>query len=305
MEFSNKDFDTFFAKIYPVLEEVEIVRKKWLNEMQILFKWFVAFLVSVPIFYLLIPIEFTILQLVITALTFYGLINGKRQKAFKELTPIFKNKVITELLLYFYEDVRYLPRQRMSPVVLTNSLLLGGKVKRTTGDDYTECRIGNTHIHFSEVQAWGIYDIFFTGIFIAVRFNKTFTSKTVIMPRSNVSLYTKVKIGIHNEMNIKLEDIEFRKEFTVVGEDQVESRYKLTPSLMHRMLEYKKKVNKKVAFSLIDNWLYVAIPNNVNLFEVNLLKPITSKEFMKTHFDYFELLTGLVNDLDLNTKIWK
>jgi hypothetical protein len=46
---------------------------------------------------------------------------------------------------------------------------------------------------------------------------------------------------------IRLEDPRFEKEFCVYGEDQVEARYILTPSLMERILAFKNKWNKDVS----------------------------------------------------------
>lgn len=305
-----KNFDSFFTLIYPRLEELEIIRSKAAGKISIIKKNGIISLLILTTLAVFIPAGFTLFLLFLMALTFWGLFAERVGRASKELRPLFKNEVIRALLNYFYDDVRYVPVQRVSPVVLEKSLLFDKTVRRTTGDDYTECRIGNTYIHFSEVQAFDLRDnYFFNGIFIAVEFNKHFTSKTIIIPRFRMSFFKRIKMNLRGKMKnastIKLEDIVFSKKFLVIGEDQVESRYKLTTSLMQRMLDYQIKVNRKVAFSLVDNWLYVSIPTNVNLFEASVSKSITDKELIRSSFDYFQLLTGLVNDLDLNTRIWK
>ncbi len=233
-----------------------------------------------------------------------------KKNILKLLKPHFKNGVIRKLLNYFYNDVRYIPRQRINIKLLQKSLLFKKKIYNNTGDDYTECRIGNTYISFSEVQTYSKSETyFFNGVFIAVKFNKSFKSKTIVTPNSSLSDIKRIKLNIFGAMEkaskVILEDSIFNKEFDVISEDQVESRYLLSTSLMQRLIDYKLKVNKKVSFSFIDNWVYVAIPTKVDLFEASIIKPITDKEFIKSSYDYFQLLTGLVEDLDLNTKIWK
>lgn len=303
-----KTFDHFFIQISPKLQELEAIRLKGSEKLSFLYKISAVILAILAIVSAFNAIM--IFALIFFVLLFWGLFIDRVGEISKELRPLFKKEVIKSLLNYFYEDVRYVPRQRVSSKLLQKSLLFEKVVKKTTGDDFTECRIGNTYINFSEVQAYDPSNIsFFNGIFIAIRFNKSFTSKTIVIPRSRTSFYKRIKMNLKGEMinasTIKLEDFIFNKEFQVIGEDQVESRYKLTTSLMQRMLDYKLKINKKVAFSLVDNWLYVSIPTNVNLFEASITKPITDKAFIRSSFDYFQLLTGLVNDLDLNTKIWK
>jgi len=58
---------------------------------------------------------------------------------------------------------------------------------------------------------------------------------------------------------IKLEDPEFEKEFCVYGINQIESRYIFSTSLMHRILEFKRKWNTKIYLSFVDSKLYIAI----------------------------------------------
>lgn len=307
-----KNFDDFYQKITPKLEEIEELRAVDAAKIKILY-W--CMLVGVTLCILLctfLPqgegIVFGVS--IVYLLTLFGMIMERARKISTKIRPLFKKDVIRKLLDYFYEDVRYEPRQRMNFKLLDKSLLFTKKVFRTTGDDFTECCMGNTYICFSEVQAYSRSEsYFYNGIFIAVKFNKSFKSKTIVIPSSSTSVFKKISLNLFGEMTnaskVKLEDILFNKEFDVISEDQVESRYLLSTSFMQRMIDYKRKVDKKVSFSFIDNWVYVAIPTKGNLFEARISKPITDKDFIRSNYEYFQLLTGLVEDLDLNTKIWR
>ncbi|HUX56652.1 MAG TPA: DUF3137 domain-containing protein [Bacteroidales bacterium] len=103
---------------------------------------------------------------------------------------------------------------------------------------------------------------------------------------------------------IKLEDPEFEKEFCVYGDDQIEARYILSPALMQRIVEFKRKWNTKVYLSFRDSKVYIAIKLNKNLFETRLFKSIVDYAFIEENIRFLVLLTGIVEDLNLNTRIW-
>lgn len=309
---SNKtgSFELFFEQIKHDLDELELERAKEAAFIGKIYKIAVVVGVIILLSMFYFPVLMVVFLLFFLLLALTGAVYSYIEDKAKKLRPLFKKQVIRPLLNYFYEDVRYEPRQKISVHLLRKSLLFDKKIWRSTGDDYTECRIGKTYVHFSEVQTYGRKDsYFFNGFFIAVKFNKSFKSKTIVVPDSKNSYYRKMRMNLLGKMEdasfVKLEDVVFNREFDVISEDQVESRYLLSTSLMQRILDYKCKVNKDVAFSFIENWLYIAIPTKLNLFEISMAKPVNEMTFIRTSYDYFQLLTGLVNDLDLNTRIWK
>ena len=103
---------------------------------------------------------------------------------------------------------------------------------------------------------------------------------------------------------IRLEDPRFEKEFCVYGEDQVEARYILTPSLMERIMAFKNKWNKDVHLSFLDSRVYIAISMYKDLFELRPFKPAADYAFLEESLRFLTLLTGVVDDLNLNTRIW-
>jgi hypothetical protein len=90
----------------------------------------------------------------------------------------------------------------------------------------------------------------------------------------------------------------------VISSDQIEARYILTTSLMQRLIDYKLKTKKGIKFSFVDNKLYCAIPNYIDLFEPALLEPFHF-DFLKFTYQPIKLYTDLVEDLNLNLRIWK
>lgn len=54
------------------------------------------------------------------------------------------------------------------------------------------------------------------------------------------------------QQNVKLEDPVFEREWEVYATDQIEARYILTPALMERMLEIKRRFGgKSIEFSFL------------------------------------------------------
>ena len=73
---------------------------------------------------------------------------------------------------------------------------------------------------------------------------------------------------------------------------------------MSRLVEFKKKAGRKVYLSFVDGWLYVAIPYPYRLFEPRLFKSMMSFTPLKEYFQDLQLMTGIVEDLNLNRRIW-
>ena len=103
---------------------------------------------------------------------------------------------------------------------------------------------------------------------------------------------------------MKLENPEFEEAFVVYGGDQNEARYILSPRTMERMLEFSRKSGKKVQFSFVDSRVYVAIPYTKSLFEPKLFGKPASFERVQEYFEDLDLAMGIVEDLNLNTRIW-
>jgi hypothetical protein len=219
----------------------------------------------------------------------------------------YKNKILPEILTYLFSDFEYIPRQKIAKSVFEKSLLFPHEVLEVHGEDFMQFRIDNVNLMFCEATVYGYppKPIMFKGIFITVAFTKSFTAKTFIFPEKSTTFFRKLKFKILGRSYIvTLEDPEFEKEFIVLSEDQIESRYILTPSLMERILEYKKKLNIELAFSFIENKLYCSIPNTANLFEPTLFESFFDFNFMLKSYDPLILYTGIVKDLKLNMRIW-
>ena len=216
----------------------------------------------------------------------------------------------------------FLENKRQTIVALTRSQIIRDELREPDYLEQEDCvygTIGNTEIFFAEISAesrkgahldefgrenYRRRSVLFRGLFFEAKFAKNFVSRTFVMPndiRGKISL-------LHNWRGdvIELEDPEFARLFKVYGDSQIESRYILSTNLMSRLVEFNKKAGRnKVYLSFIDGFLYVAVPYRYNLFEPRLFKSMMSFTPLKEYFQDLQLMIGIVEDLNLNRRIWQ
>jgi hypothetical protein len=101
-----------------------------------------------------------------------------------------------------------------------------------------------------------------------------------------------------------MEDPEFEKLFVVYGEDQVEARYILSTSLMRRIVEFRTRTQKEMRLSFSASKLHVAIPFENELFEPKIMESLLNIAHVQEYYNDLKLAIDIVDDLNLNTRIW-
>lgn len=219
----------------------------------------------------------------------------------------YKLKILPRILRFINSDFEYIPKQKISKAVFEKSLLFPFIINSVDGEDFMRFKVGETDIMFCEAEVYtdGPFSKMFDGIFISASFNKSFNSQTFIFPQKSTPFFRKIRFKIlGSSYEVKLEDPEFNDHFIVLSDDQIEARYILTTSLMQRILDYKKKLNCELAFSFISKRLYCTIPNSKNLFEPALFESFLDFNFLLRSYEPIILYTGIVDDLNLNLRIW-
>lgn len=239
-----------------------------------------------------------------------------------EYAAEFDRTVMRGLIDFIQPGLAYTPGGMLPPQVYGNSGLFPGRsVDRYTGSDLIEGTIGITPIRFSQVKAeekthersehgtrekWRTI---FKGLLFVCEFNKTFQGKTFVFPDTAERLFGWLGAAVqklhggHGQL-VKLEDPEFEKRFVVYGDNQIEARYVLSPSLMSRLGEFKDKSRRWVAAAFVQSNLYVAIGYPETLFQPSLFRTMLNFEQVKKSFDALSLVLGIVEDLNLNVRIW-
>jgi len=230
----------------------------------------------------------------------------------------FKVGIIEKVVTCVDGNLKYSKSGRIPQNTFTASKLFKHRVDRYLGDDYVQGKLGQTEVEFSEIHAQYVtrdskgrssYHTIFKGLFFVADFNKEFKGVTVILPDVAEKMFGGLG-SMFQSWNkdrgqlIKLEDPEFEKMFVVYGEDQVEARYILSTSLMKRITDFKKKTKRQIYLSFIKSNIFVAISYQRNLFEPRVFRTLLSFIPIQQYFEDLQLAVGIVEDLNLNTRIW-
>ena len=313
-----KDFKEFYeTKLLSDLKLLDADRKKVDKRVMLIFAiTLVAIIIEVKLIPSSIGYWKGIIQFITIIIGFILIsLNSKKYRL------DFKTKIISKIISFVDTSLTYSPEGSVSMDEFVKSAIFQKSCNSFKGEDYIQGKIGKTVIEFSEIVAkhkttTGTgsnrkthYTTIFSGIFFVADFNKHFNTRTLVLPDTAEKLLGKFGQNLQSMSTaigelIKLEDPEFEKEFCVYGDDQVESRYMLSTSLMRRILEFKKKWNTKIYLSFVDSKVYIAIGIKKNLFETRLFKTIVDYSFIEENVKDILLLTSIVEDLNLNTRIW-
>jgi hypothetical protein len=319
---NQKTFDDLYEKeLVPEIEKQEGERKAFKKKFLIyLIGSFIVFYsiyslvvntyfadqTTTPVFWILI---------FIFLIPFFVMYNSFRKK----FTTTYKNDVIKRIIHHISSDLRYNANGGFPKNQYLSSELFKKKPDRYKAEDYIEGKIGGTYFRFSEVHSEyktrsgkdnkETWHTIFKGIFFEADFNKEFKTKTFVMPdyleRSLGFIGKKLQsMNFSRPDLIKLEDPEFEKYFAVYGEDQVEARYILSTSLMKRLTEFREKRKHPIAISFVNNSIFVAITEYKNLFEPRIFRTNLNKAIVEEYYSMLDLVIGIVDDLNLNNRIW-
>lgn len=295
-----------------ILEQHRLERKKkmrvyWLLTLVPIAAGIVVYMLYWPMYpeYLIVP------GIVFVAMLLIALFVGHKTK--KKIVSRFKSEVIMPSLKKKHPNLNYNQHASVSKGEFVASELFSSfRVNRFNGEDLFMGVEGKTAYKFSEVHAeerrtrtdskgrtQTYYVTIFKGIFMIADFNKELQYTTRVVQAAD-GFFEKLFAG---KSKVTLEHPEFEKMFNTYSQDQVEARYILTPAMMERVLALQKDWNTKINMSFKGNHLFVAISHNYNHFEPQLNKEIDLEQIERV-FDEVESCLGIVNTLDLNTRIW-
>jgi hypothetical protein len=312
---------SFEARIRPLLVRFEAQRKKCLKN------WGVSVAIIVPLCllggFLISRQSNEAGQSILISLVIAGVLSGiaffVSTKSYKRN---YKDQVVRSVITSYQADLRYQPEGYIGEHTFRASKLFLNGIDRYKGEDYVAGRRDKTDFEFSELHAeykthstdskgrrQTQWHTIFKGVFFIADFHKDFRTHTVVLPDTAEKLFGFLgqKLQGMNMVRgelIKLEDAEFEKEFCVYGDDQIESRYILSPGLMRRILDCKAKFRSKVYLAFLNSKVYMAIESRKNYFEPNVFSAADDMGPVNQFREDLDLIVDIVDDLNLNTRIW-
>jgi hypothetical protein len=219
----------------------------------------------------------------------------------------FKQDVVAEVFRIVCPSGKYEPQHG-----ITKEIFVGCGIFQDRGDYHTDDRvrgkIGHTPFEAAEVKRQyssgsgknsRTYTVFH-GLFFHLDFNKSLAGVTLVTPET--AQYH--QIGTRSGMTLAtLENPDFEKEFKVWTTNEVEARYILTPAMMEKLLSLRQAAEHPVFLGFSGNRAYLGVHYGRALFEPGIAST-TSEQSILEMADHFALAEVVVNELDLNTRIW-
>ncbi len=246
----------------------------------------------------------------------------------RDYRKAFKSRVVPELVKACQpvdtHKANYSPGQSVSEEEFRESRLFRAP-DIFTGEDLITARVGTTRVRFSLVEAQVFTPpatgrtptvgrgTIFKGLFFIADFNKHFHGNTVIGTDSSEELLGRLGrvleraenlLTASSSMQVHLEDPEFERLFNVYSTDQVEARYILTPSFMQRLTSLRSRFGSDIYVSFHAGQMLMAMPLRHGWLEPPPFYKPLNIESLQPCIDQLQLAFGLVEELNLNTRIW-
>jgi hypothetical protein len=309
--------DFYYKTLYPVLQELEADREKLKNK--ILKIGFVYTLIAILTTGFILKNSLSFDLIAFAAFAFLG--GGALLYKFliKDYTKEFKQKIIAPLISELDRNLLYFSEMHVPSEFFTRSKLFTSQVDRVGGNDYVSGKIDNIEIRFSDFHAEKkhkdskgrtTWSTIFQGLFIVSEFNKNFHGNTVVLPDTAQNTFGDLIGGwlqSNNTMRedlVKMDNVEFEKEFVVYATDQIEARYILSHSLMKKLLDFKKRSKQNIYVSFTNKNINLAIAYNKDLFEPSIFHSLLKYKIAMEYVQTLHLAIGIVEELKLNTKLW-
>lgn len=317
----KKNFEHYFqTELMPVLLPLEERRKELLQKMGLACG--VVIVAAIIIALIFVGQGGGFISLVIVAIIGIALVAIGFNVMTSAYVRDFKNQVIGQIVHYVGPQLTYRPESGISIEQFRSSGIFCQRIDRYSYEDLVQGYVDKTDIAFCELHAeyktetrnskgnrQTHWHTLFKGLFFIADFNKHFHGNTYVLPDTAEKVlgrFGQMLQGFgksHGEL-VKLEDPVFEREFAVYSDDQVEARYILSPALMRRMVEFRRKAGGNVYFSFGGGNVNIAISSKKDRFEPRIFKTVLDIELAREFMDALQSAVGIVDELNLNTRIW-
>lgn len=226
-------------------------------------------------------------------------------KFLEDIKQEFKYEVVRKTIREISPNLSY-ERNRFIPQWEFKDLNIYDDYDYFKGNDLISGKFENVNVYFSDLcvekeQKTSKYKTIvkvFYGIMFVAKFNKKFSTKTIILDKNSNAKFRMQK-------SIKLDNSEFSNRFKVYSKDLTQCFYLITPKFMLQILKLRKKFDCPINFVFDEGNLILFIERNFDSFEIDINRQLVGKNsFVEdTKRDILRIL-NIVKELDLNTKIF-
>lgn len=145
----------------------------------------------------------------------------------------------------------------------------------------------------------------FRGMFAHAQLDKKINGSVVVLPdrlEKRLDYLAKNIQALKNVQGnklVQLEDVEFERNFAVYASDEITARYILTPGMMFRITELRKKYNRDIMLSFNGSRFYFAVAMPEGFLTLGDA-PLTSGEALSDLYDNFTAAKNMLNEMKLS-----
>lgn len=238
---------------------------------------------------------------------------------YAKLINAYKNDVVPELVHLLDERLTYDRYQGLQPYYNASNLYPEA-IDHCSCEDTLSGKLGNTQCAFGEMHTTftSAYEVngtkriktIFHGVFFVAEFNRHLSHETILLPDGLESTLGSLGRGLQKLNSqqsgklIRLENPQFEQYFAVYATDEQESRYILTPDMMEKILLVNRKLGGNIRIAFKGSYVYIACPSKANWFKADIFRSLLGRKEIQKQITYIRVMSGIVEDLDLNTRIW-
>lgn len=225
----------------------------------------------------------------------------------------FKSIFVLKALNTSFDDIEYIPdkgfeEEYVSKMCLMNTSdvfnsndYISGKYKKINFSQ-ADVNIKDKHKYTdSDGKTKTTYVTLFEGRLMSFDFNKSFIANVQVSSKK----FNAESLSFEKKYSkVKMEDVEFNKNFNVYAENEHEAFYLLTPPFIEKIKEIYKRLNCGIMFSFVNNKLHIAIDNDKDAFEYDVLKVIDEKKIEENIINDIKLITDLIDELKLDSNLF-
>ncbi|MGZ3695370.1 MAG: DUF3137 domain-containing protein [Bdellovibrionota bacterium] len=225
-------------------------------------------------------------------------------RAYRPYRDRFKKEIIRKAFHRFFPSLVYDPEAKIARDLYDEAKFFSG-INIYSGNDYCEGKLGDVNFCFSELHCKyesgsgknRTVKTIFRGFFFVGDFQRNFFFRTTIQPDNAENLLGYIGRGLQRlesgDRLVDLEDSEFEKLFVVTSDDQVEARYILTPALMEKIVDFRKRLGQRIHICFVNGKMFLAIETGRDYFEPKLFGEIIERRDLMEFIDMLSLLMGV------------
>ncbi len=234
----------------------------------------------------------------------------------REYRAAYKMSVMDKFAKFLDVNLQYDPSDFVSGGVYSMANLFKQQAERFSGSDLVKGKIGDIHVEFSQVHSEYYHKggkssrwvTIFKGLFFVFGSNKNFSGQTIVLPDVAQNLLGKVGVVLQSLIPqlgqlVKFDDVEFEKYFVVYSENESQARAILSPALMQRAVEFRKKNRTTyLRLSFAGSGIFVAFSLQESFCEPQLFGPIINFTKIDQYLEYISFALGIVEEVNRESK---